>query len=69
MDRDHPLKLWREKRGLTLDELAERVGSSKATLSRIESGKQTPSLGLIGRLKEATNGEVTADDFLAGVAS
>lgn len=31
---------WREHRGLTQDQLAERLESSKASISRIESGQQ-----------------------------
>lgn len=60
----HPLKTYRERCGITLYELAELVGSTKASLSRVENGKQTPSLDLIGKLKEATGGALTADDFL-----
>ena len=32
------LRGYRERAGLTLDELAERVGKSKATLSKLENG-------------------------------
>jgi transcriptional regulator with XRE-family HTH domain len=32
------LRAYRERAGLTLDEVAERVGKSKATLSKIENG-------------------------------
>lgn len=60
----HPLQSYRERAGLTLDVLAERVGVSKATLSRVENRKQDPSLDLIGKLKAASNGEISADDFL-----
>jgi transcriptional regulator with XRE-family HTH domain len=34
------IRQWREFRGLTQDQLAERVGKSKAQLSRIENGLQ-----------------------------
>lgn len=60
----HPLQAYRDARGVTLDELAARVGTSKATLSRVENWKQDPSLDLIGKLKAATDGIVSADDFL-----
>jgi transcriptional regulator with XRE-family HTH domain len=60
----HPLQSYRERAGLTLDVLAERVGVSKATLSRIENRKQAPSLDLVSKLKAASGGEVSADDFL-----
>lgn len=34
------IRAWREYRGLTQDQLAERLGISKAQLSRIENGIQ-----------------------------
>jgi len=37
---EHPVKLWREHRGLTLEALAEKAGISKAFLSQIENGKR-----------------------------
>ncbi len=37
---ESPIKLWREHRGLTQQELAKRVGISKPYLSQIETGKR-----------------------------
>jgi transcriptional regulator with XRE-family HTH domain len=34
------VKQWREYRGLTQDDLAERLETSKASISRIEAGQQ-----------------------------
>jgi len=34
----HYVKQWREHRGLTQEQLAERVGKSRGLISRIESG-------------------------------
>ncbi len=41
------LKSLREKAGLTLEELAEKVGISKTLLSQIEEGKITPSIATL----------------------
>ena len=61
----HPLREWRLRNGQSLDELSAIVGGiTKASLSRIETGEQNPSLDLIGRIVTATNGEVSANDFL-----
>jgi ribosome-binding protein aMBF1 (putative translation factor) len=38
LDGEPPLRVWREYRGLTRTALAERVGTSVATISRLESG-------------------------------
>lgn len=40
MEKQHFIKEWRKHRGLTQDQLAERIGVSPAVLSRIESGRQ-----------------------------
>ena len=34
------IRQWREHRGLTLEQLADRIGTTHASLSRIERGKQ-----------------------------
>ena len=41
LDGTHPVKAWRDYRGLTQDALAEKAGISKAYLSQIETGKRT----------------------------
>jgi len=48
------LKTARDKRGWTMDELAERSGVSKATISRIEAGDvANPSNDTVARLETA----------------
>lgn len=37
---NHHLQEWREARGFTQEALAEKAGTTKATISRTESGKQ-----------------------------
>jgi DNA-binding XRE family transcriptional regulator len=37
---ESPIKLWREHRSLTQQELAKRVGISKPYLSQLETGKR-----------------------------
>ena len=44
------LALLRAERGLSLDELAERTGISRATLSRIERAETSPTAAMLGRL-------------------
>lgn len=56
----HPLRHWREMVGVTLDDLATEIGTTRQSLSRIETGRQTPSLELAMRIEAATNGAVTA---------
>jgi transcriptional regulator with XRE-family HTH domain len=44
--------------GLTQAELAEKVGVQPETISRIETGKRTVSLGLLARLSESLDLEL-----------
>lgn len=47
------IRQWREARGLTLEQLAERVGTTHATLSRIERGHQPYQQALLEAIAEA----------------
>ncbi len=53
---------YRKARGLTLDDLGERVGRPAPYLSMLENGKKEPRLGLINDLAAAL--EVTPTDLL-----
>lgn len=45
-----PIKQARERRKLTIDQVAERTGLSKASVSRIERNKQGVSASTAARL-------------------
>ncbi len=47
------LKRVRERRDMTLAELAEATGISKSTLSRLENGQRKPSLELLLPIAQA----------------
>jgi DNA-binding XRE family transcriptional regulator len=47
---ESPVKLWREHRGLTQQELATRVGISKPYLSQIETGKRQGSVDTLSAI-------------------
>jgi transcriptional regulator with XRE-family HTH domain len=61
---EHALTRYRKARGLTIDALAAKIGTSKATISRLEGGLQDPSFALVRRIIAETDGEVSADDFV-----
>jgi transcriptional regulator with XRE-family HTH domain len=48
----HFIRQWRKFRGLTLEQLAERLHTTHATLSRIETGKMAYTQPLLERLAE-----------------
>jgi len=56
------LKGWRQKRGLTLDELSALTGISASTISRLEAGKRAPNLELVVPLARALRLEL--DDLV-----
>lgn len=44
---------------------AERIGVSRQALHRYRTGKRTPKPPVMKRIREATGGAVTADDFIS----
>lgn len=46
-------KEWREHRGLTQEQVAERLDTTKATVSRMESGKVQYNRGYVEALADA----------------
>lgn len=59
------LRALRTGAGLTLRDLAERIGRSYSTLSRIENGRQTPTTGDLTAISAATGQENQAGEFIA----
>lgn len=50
---DHPLKVWREYRGLTIAALAAICNVSAPAVSQIETGRRKPSSTLLKHLAAA----------------
>lgn len=48
---------------ITASTLAERIGKSSASVTRIRQGKQSLSLELAARIVAATGGKVTLEDL------
>jgi len=46
-------------RGLTQEQLAERVGTKQPSIARLESGKTAPRLDFLRRVVEALGGKLT----------
>jgi transcriptional regulator with XRE-family HTH domain len=59
----HPLKAFRTARKITIDDVVKETGLSKASISRIERGKQLPSSGSLKRLCQFTGGLLRPNDF------
>lgn len=59
-----PLRKWRKAKDISLADLARLLGTSIATVSRVERGEQWPSRGLLISISEITAGDITANDFI-----
>jgi transcriptional regulator with XRE-family HTH domain len=57
------LSEWRKQKGVTLKAVADEIGSTAATLSRIERGVHRPSGRTIRAIQEFTKGAVQPNDF------
>ena len=53
LDGKSPIKVWREYRGLTQQQLADMIGISKPYLSQLETGKRTGTTDVLSAIAEA----------------
>jgi len=58
------LRTWRREQGLTIEAMAERLGVSIGSLSRIERDDQWPDREFFERMAVETSGAVTVNDFV-----
>lgn len=56
---------WLDKRGLTQDVFAGRIGMTQGAISKIARGKLWPSPSTICEIERETRGAVTASDLYA----
>jgi len=47
------LKQWRERRGLTQEQLASKAGLSRGFLARLETARHDPKLSTLEKLAKA----------------
>lgn len=55
---EHPIRIWREHRGLTLREMAEKTGLKYPYLSEIETGKKRGSINAYMAIAQALGVEI-----------
>lgn len=65
MNTTHPIARYLQTSNVKVGELARAAKTTRQTIHRLIHGKQAPSMGLAARLAEATNGAITANDFMA----
>ena len=64
MDESHPVRVWREYRGLTVDALPERAGMEPGHILEIESGMMTATVDAYLKLAAAL--ETRVESVVAG---
>lgn len=64
IDGESPIRIYRELRGLSARELAEKTGISAAFLSEIENGKKEGGVSTLKKIAQALG--VTIDDLVDG---
>jgi DNA-binding XRE family transcriptional regulator len=62
LDGTNPVRVWREHRGLTQQQLAEAVGISVPYLSQLESGKRRGSAEVLAAIAKAL--DLSLDDIV-----
>ena len=62
LDGGNPIRIWRDYRGLTQQQLADKVGISKPYLSQLETGKRTGTTEVLSTLARALN--LTLEDLV-----
>ncbi|MCY4066487.1 MAG: helix-turn-helix transcriptional regulator, partial [Rhodospirillaceae bacterium] len=61
-DGEHPVRVWREYRGMKAGELATRAGVAASYLSDIENGKKPGSVKALKRIADVLG--LTVDDLI-----
>jgi transcriptional regulator with XRE-family HTH domain len=64
---EHPLIRFQSEHRLTQGELAERIGIGQSALSRLCSGKRSPRMDTMQRIREATG--ISLDEWARWAAS
>lgn len=59
---ENPMRVWRDHRGLSVRELAERAGLSASYVSEIETGKKDGSVSAMKKIAETLS--VDLDELL-----
>jgi DNA-binding XRE family transcriptional regulator len=62
LDGENPIKVWREYRRLTQQQLADAAGISKPYLSQIETGKRTGATEVLSAIAKAL--DVSLDEVV-----
>lgn len=69
MNANHPLRAWRQSKGLTLQQVGRLLDIDTVTVSNYENGRRVPRPHIMARIESVTLRAVTASDFLPSALS
>lgn len=58
------LAAYLREQGLTLEQFAQKIGRTAASVSRLQNGKQRPDWDTMEAIRRETGGLVTPNDFI-----
>ncbi len=58
------LAAYLESTGVKPSAFARRIGCPPSTITRILRDERSPGIGLMSRIREATDGQVSFEDFM-----
>lgn len=59
----HPLKRWRLSKGLTLQQVADQIGTKRSTVHHYETGRRLPHRKIMPRIIMMADGALSTSDF------
>lgn len=62
IDGENPIRVWREYRGMSVKELAEKTGLTPSYLSQVETGKRAGTVDTLKKIADALR--VKIDDLV-----
>lgn len=62
LDGENPIRVWREYRGLTQQQLAQSTGISKSYLSQLETGKRNSTTDVLRAIAQVL--DISLDDLV-----
>lgn len=65
---ENAIKSYRRRNGLTLQQFAERIGVTKATVWKYENAVRPPSIETAIAISKATDGEIRLEDLRPAIA-
>lgn len=64
MSAKHPLRTWRQRNGLTAEQVGEQIGVTGNAVISYELGRRRPRWPILAKIVDVTGGELNANHFM-----